>query len=37
MVAGGSGRGERKLQERGNEPNFDSRFGGIEATLFIVS
>ena len=31
MAAGGSG-GDRKLQEGGNEPNFDSRFGGIEAT-----
>ena len=31
IAAGGSG--GRKLQERGNEPNFDSRFGGgVEAT-----
>jgi len=22
--------GDRKLQEGGNEPNFDSRFGGIK-------
>ena len=34
MAAGGSGR--RKLQEGGNEPNFDSRFGGIEATGFVL-
>jgi len=32
MAAGGSGGRERKPQEGGNEPNFDSRFVGIEAT-----
>ena len=32
MAAGGSG-GE-EASGRGNEPDFDSRFGGIEATVF---
>jgi len=34
MFSGGSWWkcGGRKLQEGGDEPNFDSRFGGIEAT-----
>ena len=35
MSAGGS-EGEKKLQEGGDEPNFDSRFGGIEATGFVL-
>jgi len=31
-AAGGSG---GKLQEGGNEPNFGSRFGGIEAAAYL--
>jgi len=32
MVAGVSGGGRGSFRKGENEPNFDSRFGGIEAT-----